>query len=185
MATQCTQRGIGFFSKEKQAEQAVRALESSQFPMDQVSIVAKQLQEDVVAGGAEIGHKVQGQDVNDPLKRPEQANASAFWGGLVGGLSAIAFPGAAGSIFAVGAVGTALATVAAGQGAGAAASFNLAEGLESLGVPEDRSGNLSDRLINGDFMVVVDSNPAEMEQAAAVLTEQNIDNWDVYAMPNR
>jgi hypothetical protein len=43
---------------------------------------------------------------------------------------------------------------------------------------------LSDRLINGDFMVVVDSNPEEMEQAAAVLTEQNIDNWDVYAMPN-
>ena len=83
MAT--TQRGIGFFSKEKQAEQAIRALETAQFPMDQVSIVAKELQQDTVAAGAQTGHTVQGQDVNNPKKRPEQANASAFWGGLVGG----------------------------------------------------------------------------------------------------
>jgi hypothetical protein len=180
MAT--TQRGIGFFSKEKQAEQAIRALESAQFPMDQVSIVAKELQEDTVAAGAKTGHTLQGQDVNNPQKRPEQANASAFWGGLVGGLSAIAFPGA-GSVFAVGAVGTALATVAAGQGAGAAASFNLARGLQSLGVPEAKSGHLSDRLINGDYMVVVDSDSEAMQQAASVLTDQDIQAWDVYTAP--
>lgn len=183
MATQCTQRGIGFFSEEQQAEQAIRALESANFPMDQVSIIAKQLENDVVAQGATTGHQLQGQDVNDPLKRPEQANASAFWGGLVGGLSAIAFPGA-GTVFAVGAVGTALATVAAGQGAGAAASLNLERGLKSLGVPEQRAGSLSDRLINGDFMVVVDSDDQEIKQASSVLTNQDIQAWDVYTMPN-
>lgn len=182
MATRCAQRGIGFFSSEKQAEQAIRALESAHFPMDQVSIVAKELQEDTVAAGAKTGHSVQGQDVNDPQKRPEQANTSAFWGGLVGGLSAIAFPGA-GAVFAVGAVGTALATVAAGQGAGAAASFNLARSLQSLGIPEQQSGHLSDRLINGDFMVVIDSDTEAMQQAASILTAQNIQAWNVYDLP--
>jgi hypothetical protein len=182
MTQQYTHRGIGFFSEEKNAEQALKALQSSDFPMDQVSVIAKQLEKDVVAGGATTGAKVQGQDINASKRLPEQAVTGAVWGGLVGGLSALAFPGA-GTVFAVGAVGTALATAVAGQGAGAAATMNLKESLKSLGIPQDKTGAYSDRLINEDFMLMVDGDQEALNQAESVLMNKSIQAWDVYSMP--
>lgn len=174
-------RGIGFFPKEKNAEQAVRALESSDFPMDQVSILAKQLEKDTVAGGAQTGSYVKGQDINATKQLPEQATTSAFWGGLLGGLSALAFPGA-GTVFAAGAVGTAFATTMLGQGAGAAATQSLKSALKSLGIPEDRTAAFSDRLINQQFMIVVEGSQADLNRAEAILDDQSIQAWNVYAV---
>ena len=183
MAEQRTHRGIGFFPEEEQAEKAVRALESSGFPMDQVSIVAKQLEKDTVAGGAKTGHQVQGQDINASRRLPEQANTGALWGGLLGGLSAFAIPGGLGAVLAVGSAGAAFAGVMAGQGAGALATQNLKEGLKSLGIPDEKVGGFSDRLINQDFMVIVDGAQPELTRAESALTEHNIQAWDIYAVP--
>lgn len=182
MATQCTHRGIGFFSEEENAEQAIRALESSDFPMDQVSILAKQLADNKVAGGAKTGSDVQGRDINTTKQMPEQAATGAFWGGLMGGISALAFPGA-GTVLAVGSLGTAFASLIAGQGVGAAATHSLKKGLESLGIPEEKTGNFSDRLVSEDFMVVVDGNQEEVKQAESVLSNKNIQAWDIYPIP--
>ncbi|WP_035984686.1 hypothetical protein [Leptolyngbya sp. KIOST-1] len=183
MAEQHTHRGIGFFSGENQAEKAIRALKSSGFSMDQVSILAKQLTEDTVAGGAKTGHQVQGQDINDSKRLPEQANTGAFWGGLLGGLSAFAIPGGLGAVLAAGSVGAAFSGVMAGQGAGALATQNLKEGLKSLGVPQEKVGGFSDRLINQNFMVIIDGSQAELQQAESALTDHNIQAWDVYSVP--
>ncbi|MGG6242462.1 hypothetical protein ACQ4N7_27930 [Nodosilinea sp. AN01ver1] len=183
MAEQFTHRGIGFFPEEEQAEKAVRALESSGFPMVQVSIVAKQLEKDTVAGGAKTGHQVQGQDINASRRLPEQLNTGALWGGLLGGLSAFAIPGGLGAVLAAGSAGAAFAGVMAGQGAGALATQNLKEGLKSLGLPEEKVGGFSDRLINQDFMVVIDGSQAEINQVESALTDHNIQAWAIYPMP--
>ncbi|MFQ4135965.1 hypothetical protein PGN35_006550 [Nodosilinea sp. PGN35] len=183
MTSQYTRRGIGFFSEEKQAEQAIRALQSSGFPMGQISILAKQLAEDVVAGGAKTGSEVKGQDINDSKRLPENALAGGFWGGLLGGLSGIAMIPGAGAVIAAGSVGAALAAIAAGQGAGALATSNLKDKLVSLGIPQDRAGAFSDRLINADFMVIADGSQAQVSQAESVLAEHGIQAWDVYGIP--
>ncbi|MBE9107997.1 hypothetical protein IQ273_00975 [Nodosilinea sp. LEGE 07298] len=183
MTEQSTHRGIGFFPEEAQAEKAVRVLESSGFPMDQVSIVAKQLEKDEVAGGAKTGHQVQGQDINASKRRPEQANTGALWGGLLGGLSAFAIPGGLGALLAVGSAGAAFAGVMAGQGAGALATQNLKEGLKSLGIPDEKVGGFSDRLINQDFMVVIDGTQPELDQAKSALADHDIQAWNIYPLP--
>jgi hypothetical protein len=183
MTEQRTHRGIGFFPKEEQAEQAIRALESSGFPMGQISILAKQLADDVVAGGAKTGSEVEGQDINDSKRLPQNALTWGFWGGLLGGLTGLGMIPGAGAVIAAGSVGVALATLAAGQGAGALATTNLKAGLRSLGVPEDQAGAFSDRLIGGDFLVIVDGSQEEVSQAESVLAEHSIQTWDVYPMP--
>ncbi|MBE9158094.1 hypothetical protein IQ265_14840 [Nodosilinea sp. LEGE 06152] len=183
MTEQYTHRGIGFFPEEEQAEKAIRALESSGFPMEQVSIIAKQLEKDTVAGGATTGHQVQGQDINASRRLPEQANTGALWGGLLGGLSAFAIPGGLGAVLAVGSVGAAFAGVVAGQGAGALATQNLKEGLKSLGIPDEKVGGFSDRLINQDFMVIIEGSQAEINQVETALTDHDIQAWNIYPMP--
>ncbi|MBD2112612.1 MULTISPECIES: hypothetical protein [Cyanophyceae] len=182
MTAQLTYKGIGFFSKEDQAEQAVKALESSGFTMSQVSILAKQLKKDVVAGGATTGHRVKGQDINDSQRWPEDALTGALWGGLLGGLSSLAIPGA-GAVIAVGSIGTAFLAVMAGQGAGAVATMNLKEGLQSLGIPQERVGAFSDRLLSSDFMVIADGTQEDLNQAAAIFQQQGIEDWDIYPTP--
>lgn len=183
MIEQRTHRGIGFFPKEEQAEQAIRALQSSGFPMGQISILAKQLADDVVAGGAKTGSEVEGQDINDSKRLPENALTWGFWGGLLGGLTGLGMIPGAGAVIAAGSVGAALATLAVGQGAGALATSNLKAGLRSLGVPEDQAGAFSDRLIGGDFLVIVDGSQEEVSRAESVLADHSIQTWDVYPMP--
>jgi uncharacterized membrane protein len=181
MTEQWTHRGIGFFSEEKQAEQAIRALESANFPLDRVSILAKQLTDDGVASGAKTSGQVGGQAINASERGPQNAVTAALWGGLVGGLASLALPGA-GVVMAIGAVGGALATAVAGQGVGALATLNLKQGLQSLGIPQAQVGAISDRLLKEDFMVVVDGNTTELSQAEAVLTHQSIQDWHIYPL---
>lgn len=182
MAAQQTHRGVGFFTEDKAAEQAIKGLESSGFPMEQVSVLAKQLESDVVASGAKTGHQIQGQDLNNPNRLPETALTTAFWGSLLVGLTSLSIPGA-GAVIAAGSVGAAFATVAAGQGAGAAASFSLEGKLQSLGIPQQQAAAFSDRLINGDYMVIVDGHSEDLDRAESVLTDHDIQAWDVYGIP--
>jgi len=81
---------------------------------------------------------------------------------------------------AAGSVGAAFAAMAAGQGAGAMATANLKDRLQSLGVPQAKAGAFSDRLVNADFMVVVDGSEAEVSQAESVLVDHNLQDWDIY-----
>ncbi|MBD2032487.1 hypothetical protein H6F55_21105 [Phormidium sp. FACHB-322] len=150
--------------------------------MHQVSILAKQLKKDVVAGGATTGHRIKGQDINASQRWSEDALTGALWGGLLGGLSSLAIPGA-GTVIAVGALGTAFLTVMAGQGVGAVATMNLKEGLKSLGLPEDQIGTACDRLLNEDFMVVIDGTQDQINQVEPLLTKHNIQVWGVYPKP--
>jgi uncharacterized protein YcfJ len=180
MAENYTHRGIGFFSEEKQAEQAIQRLKSTGFPMSQISVVAKQLAEDQVAGGVKTGSEVKGQDINDSERLPQNAMAGGFWGGLLGGLTGLAMIPGAGAVVAAGSVGAAFAAMAAGQEAGAMATANLKDRLQSLGVPQAKAGAFSDRLVNVDFMVVVDGSEAELRQAEPILVDHNLQDWDIY-----
>ena len=68
----------------------------------------------------------------------------------------------------------------AGQGAGALATQNLKEGLKSLGIPDEKVGGFSDRLINQDFMVIIEGSQAEINQVETALADHDIQACAIY-----
>lgn len=123
-------RAVGTFSTRQEAEDALNTLRDSGFPMDKVSVLAKD---------ADRGDKIGGAEVTDrgSNEAPEGAGIGAVAGtalggvgGLLVGLEALVIPGV-GPFLAAGTIATTLA----GAGIGAAAG-SIVGGLTGLGIPE-------------------------------------------------
>ncbi len=173
-------RAIGSFPDRRSAEQAIHELRDSGFPMDRVSIVAKDDDRDKIAG-AEVTDRA-GNKADDGAK--VGAVSGGTLGGLTGllvGLGTLAIPGV-GPIMLAGAAATALATTAAG-GAIGAATGGLLGGLVGLGIPEDRARAYNDRVSAGEYLVMVDGSAAEISRAEAILNHRGIQDWGIYDVP--
>ncbi len=98
--------------------------------------------------------------------------------GLLVGLGAIAIPGI-GPVMLAGAAATAIATTIAGGAIGAAAG-SLAGGLLGLGIPEDRAHVYSDRVSQGDYLVMVEGSRSDIALAESIFSRRGIHEWYVY-----
>lgn len=181
MALGTHKRAVGVFSSRQDAEYALNELRDAGFPMDRVSIVAKDIDRDRGFGDANV------RDTND-TKTEEGAATGAVAGGVLGGLTgllvglgAIAIPGL-GPVMLAGATATAIATTLSGGAIGAAAG-GLIGALIGLGIPEDRAKVYSDRVSRGDYLVMVDGTEDEIRHAEAVLSRRGIQEWGVYDAP--
>jgi hypothetical protein len=177
-------RAVGVFPTRHEAERALHELKNSGFPMDRVSIIAKDA--DRQGDIADVGVENRDQVGN---KADEGAATGAVTGGALGGLTgllvglgALAIPGI-GPIMLAGAGATALATTVAGGAIGAAAG-GLVGALVGLGIPEERARVYSDRVSRGEYLVVVDGTEAEIYTAQAILNRHGIQEWGVYDRPN-
>lgn len=178
-------RAVGVFDSRQAAENALHELRDAGFVMSHVSIVAKD------TNGLDRSDRIgdtQVQDLDDETLVDEGAKTGAATGGTVGGLTgllvglgALAIPGV-GPVMLAGAAATAIATTLAGGAIGAAAG-SLVGGLIGLGIPEDRAQVYYDRVVRGDYMVIVDGSEAEIRQAEMVLTGRGILDWEVYNTP--
>jgi len=113
-------RAVGVFPNPQPAEQALSELRDRGFPMDRVSIVAKDANRRDEIAGTEVKERV-GNKADDGAKTGVVAGGAL--GGLTGllvGLGALAIPGI-GPIMLAGAGATALATALSGGAIGAAA----------------------------------------------------------------
>jgi hypothetical protein len=178
MASQHLKRAVGVFSTRPEAEQALRELQHSGFSMNQISIIAQ----DADRQGEIAGVEVQDGRGN---KADEGAATGAMAGGALGGLTGLlvglgtlAIPGV-GPIVLAGEVATALATTLAGGAIGAAAG-SLAGALIGLGIPEERAKVYSDRVAQGQYLVIVDGSEAEITKAQSILANRGIQEWGVY-----
>ena len=175
-------RAIGTFQNRSTAEQALQELKDSGFPMDRVSVVARDSSDQVeLMAGADV------RDHNGN-KADDGVRVGALSGGAVGGLTGLlvglgtlAIPGI-GPILLAGAVATALATTAAGGAIGATAGGMLG-GLVGLGIPEEQAKVYNDRVSAGEYLVMVDGSNAEIGQAEAILNHRGINEWAVYDVP--
>lgn len=172
-------RAIGVFSHRRDAEAALTELRDARFPMDRVSLIAKNEGGDQIAG---VDMHAQAQTGN---KADEGAKAGAATGGALGGLGgllvglgALAIPGI-GPVVLGGAAATALATTLAGGAIGAAAG-GLTGGLVGLGIPEDRARVYNDRVAKGDYLVMIDGTEAETRQAESILRRHGIHEWNIF-----
>ncbi len=176
MAITHQKRAVGTFPTRSQAERALRALKDSGFPMDRVSVIAKD-------ENRPISDDLHGDDRGN--KADEGAALGAATGGAIGtitgllvGLGALAIPGI-GPIMLAGATATALATTAGGAAIGAAAG-GLIGALVGLGIPEERARVYQDRVSRGDYLVIVDGSEADIARADMILNEGGIEEWGVY-----
>ncbi|AUT03992.1 histidine kinase [Nostoc sp. CENA543] len=164
-------RSIGVFPHRRDAELALAELRDAGFPMNQVSLIAKDAD----------SHRTPGTG----NKADEGAKAGAATGGVLGGLGgllvglgALALPGI-GPVIAGGAVATALATTLAGGAIGAAAG-GIVGGLVGLGIPENRARVYSDRFQRGDYLIIVDGTETQIQQAEAILRHRGIEEFAVF-----
>jgi hypothetical protein len=174
-------RSVGVFSTRREAELALEELRDSGFSMDKVSVVARDGDRENDIANVEVeDHDRVGN------KADEGATTGAVTGGVLGGvtgllvgLGALAIPGI-GPIMLAGVEATALAGGAIGAAAG-----GLVGGLVGLGIPEEQAKVYSDRVSQGDYLVIIDGTEAEIERAHQILQGHNIEEYGVYDVPDR
>lgn len=181
MALGLNKRAVGVFNTRSEAEHALHELNNSGFPMNKISVIAKDNKQDDIAGV----------DVQDKVgnKADEGASTGALTGGVLGGatgllvgLGALAIPGV-GPIVLAGEIATAIATTLAGGAIGAAAG-GLIGALVGLGIPEEKAKVYNDRVSRGHYLVMVDGNEAEIVRAESVLTGRGIEDFGIYDIPS-
>ncbi|MUG91446.1 signal transduction histidine kinase LytS [Scytonema sp. UIC 10036] len=176
MALQQRKRAVGTFSSREEAEAALNDLRSSGFNMDRVSILAKKSEHNDQIAGADV--KDRGDD-----EAQEGAGIGAVagtvlggLGGLLVGLEALIIPGV-GPFLAAGTIATTLA----GAGIGAAAG-SLVGALTGAGIPEEDARAYSDRISQGDYLVMIEGTEDEINRAGSILRNRNIRNWNIYGV---
>ncbi|KZL49273.1 general stress protein [Nodularia spumigena] len=173
MVSRRYKRAIGTFPNRQQAEAALNELRDSGFPMDSVSILAKDTGGEQIAGTAVTDRG----DTEGQEGAGIGATTGTVLGGLGGllvGLEALVIPGV-GPFLA----GGTIATTLAGAGLGAAAG-GIVGALTGLGIPEEEAKAYSERVSRGDYLVILDAPEDEINRAAALLMSQGIREWRVH-----
>lgn len=180
MALGQQKRAVGAFVNYRDAELALRELQSAGFSMNKVSLIGPNTNQDDVAN---LGAK-KGKDDQVGGGASAGAAAGAVTGGLIGligSLSALTIPGI-GPIVAGGTIATILADTLVGGAIGAAAG-GLAGALVGLGVPEDRAKGYNERISRGEYLVFVEGTTEEINRAEKILSLRGIQDWGVYDIP--
>ena len=169
-------RAVGAFSTYRDTELALKELQSTGFPMNKVSVVGENLDNNEIAG-ASAG---KGTDEKVGGGAKAGATAGAVTGGLIGllgSIGALAIPGV-GPVMAGGAIATLLADTVVGGAIGAAAG-----GLVGLGVPEEKAKVYNDRVSRGEYLVFVEGTDAELATAEGIMSVRGIHDWGIYDVP--
>ncbi len=185
MVAQQNKRAIGTFSNHADAETALRELRDSNFPMNQVSVVGHDVDRNSNMAGADGSDRFSDLNNKEGNRADEGAKTGATAGGAVGGLTGllvglgmVAIPGV-GPVMLAGAGVTALATALTG-GAIGAATGSIVGGLVGLGIPEAQAKKYSDRLDQGDYLVMVQGSDDDIHRAQNILSHRGIDDWGIY-----
>jgi uncharacterized membrane protein len=154
------QRSVGVFARSSDVELALSELKVADFPMDKVSVVARNKVDEEALAGAITGFTLGSLD------------------SLLVGLGFLSVPGV-GPIMFAGAEATAIATALAGGAVGAAAG-SLAGALIGLGIPEDEAKVYSDLVSKSFYYLVIVSGAKEIRIAERILRQFGIQRWGVY-----
>ncbi|HEY9667526.1 MAG TPA: general stress protein [Coleofasciculaceae cyanobacterium] len=170
---------FGVFSSRQEAEQALNELKASGFPMDKVSILARDAEQGEELAGAELTPRIGNKDVGGATGVVGEIATDSALGAVLVGLGSLAIPGI-GPIIAAGSVATALVATVAGTGIEAAAIGGLVRALTDLGIPEEQARVYSDRLHQGQYLVIVDGTEDEINRAGSIFSDRGIQEWSVF-----
>jgi hypothetical protein len=150
------QSAVAVYKDFTEAENAVRQLHRAGISMEKISIIGKdwQVREDV-------------QGFYTPTDAAKEGAAEGAWiGGLFGMLMGAAFflVPAVGPVVVLGPLAGLLAGAVGGAGIGA-----LVSSLIAMGIPKEEAIKYQARLEAGEFLVVVNGTPQEVESARQIL----------------
>ncbi len=179
MALGYYQRAIGVFSRRQDVEYALNELKTSGFPMDKVSIIAKDADKQDSIEGKDL-NKAPGNEAGEGAAIGSvTGTALGMLGGLLAGVATVAIPGV-GAVVTAGTIGSTLASTLAGGGIGAI-SGGIVGALAGLGIPGDRAKVYSDRFARGDYLIVVEGSSDEIRRAEMILlNNRGIEEWGIY-----
>jgi uncharacterized protein YcfJ len=181
------QLAIGTFSSYEAAEIALVELKNQGFLMDQVSVIGRDINSHTETAGAKTNNRlVTAGNLHTHENRTEEAAkdgaiAGSSLGGLTGllvGLGILAIPGI-GPVMLAGAAATAIASTISGSVIGAITG-SLVGGLVGLGIPEDRAQVYSDRIADGDYLVMVEGSRKDIAIAESIFSHRGIAQWYVH-----
>lgn len=178
MATDREIRAFGIFLHRRKLESALDELNQSNFPMDQVSVIAKEM-EDVDLRGAEAANQVGDQEIDEASNVATDAVNNATWGTLLVGMTSLSLFGA-GPILAAGSLGAALVTGVAGSGMEALAVNDLVNAMKTLGIPEDNARFYTDRVVQGNYLLMIQGSEDQIQQAEVSLSQHGIRSWEIF-----
>ncbi|BAZ09020.1 multi-sensor signal transduction histidine kinase [Calothrix sp. NIES-4071] len=170
-------RAVGTFNHRDDAEKGLNELRNSGFSMDSVSILAQNKDSNEIAG-AEVKDRGDSESTEGAGIGAVTGTVLGGLGGLLVGLEALIIPGV-GPFLAAGTIATTLA----GAGIGAA-SGALVGALTGAGIPEEDAQAYSDRISQGDYIVILEGQEDEIERAGSILKRHNIGNWKTYNISN-
>lgn len=181
MAVDQQKRAFGIFSDLKAAEESLKTLNSSQFTMEKISVVGKDLdgKDETVVGNAEVSDRINDTKINTASNAISDTATVSATGFTMLGLTSLALPGL-GAVLAAGSLGAAIAATIVSGGVAAVAENNIIKALSKLGVPESQADLYNTRLQQGDYLVMVEGTEDDIRQTEAVFRDHGIAEWSVY-----
>lgn len=182
---------IGTFSSRSKAEEAVKHLSEYGFNQSEISVVAKNAENDEIAGqgrrGKQQGNWLERRSSLGGNAGPESTGAEmggmdevydgistgtllGGLGGLLAGAGAIAIPGI-GPLLAAGPIAAALTGAVTGGVAG---------GLLDFGIPAERSRYYENEVKSGKILAVVHTSDNKTNDAASVLRRYGAGDVEVH-----
>ncbi|MEQ9548763.1 MAG: general stress protein [Coleofasciculus sp. G3-WIS-01] len=184
---QHNRHALGVFPTHDEAELAVQDLKRANFPKEQISVVARDAGRNEEIAGVDV-EKGTGHQISKGAKAG--AATGGIGGAVLGALEALGIttyaafllPGA-GQVLAFGSVAAnALATAVAGGAVGAVGG-GLIGGLVGWGVPDEQAKVYHDLVAKGEYLIMVEGNPDQVDLAEAILSPRGIREWKIYEAP--
>lgn len=154
---------VGSFLNRINVEHALNELKSAGFPMEQISIIAKDADCDDWLGGFIINAQFGKAQAGVPICVIAGSVLGAIGGCLVN-LGILAVPGV---VVVVATSGTALAAALVGAGVGIA-SGSFIEACRGLKITKDRARVYSARFSQSEYLVIVDGTDEEVLRAESI-----------------
>jgi uncharacterized protein YcfJ len=171
---------VGVFSNAQDAESALREVNTTGFPMKQVSLIARHTSN---------VHEVTNVRTVDKNPAQEATTSGAVLGGAVGGtigllvgLGTIAAIPGVGPLVLLGEAAVALATTLTSGIMGATAG-GLLGALVGQGIPEDHATGYHDRVERGDYLAMVEGTEAELSHVASIFDRWHAKEVRTYPIP--
>ncbi len=154
---------VGLFQSKEQAEKAANDLRNKGFTENEISVVAK----DDNQQGREEGNRYTNQRVGDGTAMGAGIGGAA---GLLASAGALAIPGI-GPILAIGPLAATL-TGAVGGG--------IAGGLVDFGIPEERGRHYEEQVKQGRILAAIKTSDNKVEEAARILRQNGAQDVETH-----
>lgn len=178
-------RAVGVFTKPEDAQLALQGLKDVDFPMNRVSVIAKDTKEENDIFGVEFKQQIDNKTDKSavaPTATTAVTDGLADLGILrIPGVGSIMLSATVGSIMLAGAEATTIASTL-GRNPIATATKALTGALVNLGIPENNARIYSYLVGQGYYLLILNGDEREIAIAEMIFRNRGVEDWGTYDM---